>query len=259
MIRYRQTSQPGWKHQSGMTLVELLVAGAISIIASGGMVALMASTLGTGTQTIKMTRLSHEMRSAMQIMTRELRRANYHSSFATCFGDDNCAGTAGISSYIKAISIDGGSPGSCFWFWYDRNPSVAFANKPVAGFRHVTNDAGTGVFQMTTTLTGTPDCAASVDHASWTNITNPNIYDISDFEVSSDGLDVDGDGNIDIVGTYVKTINTAGSSLTVDRISITMTGQLVSNAALPTWMQGDDAPTLTLQDFIWVRNDISSS
>ena len=47
--------QSGLKRQQGMTLLELLVAGVISIIVTAGMVVLMASTLGTGTQTIKMT------------------------------------------------------------------------------------------------------------------------------------------------------------------------------------------------------------
>ena len=86
---YWKNRQAGWHRQKGMTLMELLVAGFISIIVSSGMVILMASTLGTGTQTIKMTQLSEEMRSAMQIMTRELRRANYHSTYNLCFGNQN--------------------------------------------------------------------------------------------------------------------------------------------------------------------------
>ena len=83
-------------HQGGVTLMELMIAAAISIIASAAMLALMANTLGSGTKTIKMTRLTQEMRSAMQIMTRELRRANYHGTYAACFGDENCITTLGI-------------------------------------------------------------------------------------------------------------------------------------------------------------------
>ena len=59
-----------------MTLMEMLVAGMISLIALSAMVIVMANTLGTGSQTIQMARVSNEMRAAMQIMTRELRRAN---------------------------------------------------------------------------------------------------------------------------------------------------------------------------------------
>ena len=85
------------KLQKGMTLIELLVAGVISLIAVSGMVLVMASTLGTATQTIEMTRLTHDMRTAMQIMTRELRRANYHPNWIACYGDTGCR---------KAISVD---------------------------------------------------------------------------------------------------------------------------------------------------------
>ena len=97
-----------------MTLMELLVAGTISIIVSSGMVVLMASTLGTGTQTIKMTQLSAEMRTAMQIITRELRRANYHSTYANCFGDANCLINQSIDAKVTEVSINAG--GDCFGF-----------------------------------------------------------------------------------------------------------------------------------------------
>jgi len=260
---FRRYTPRGRKRQSGVTLVELMVAGAISIVASGGMLALMASTLGTGTQTIKMTRLSHEMRTAMLIMARELRRANYHADFADCFGNENCIADADISAYVKSISIHGGTTGSCFWFWYDRSPTSSFGttdsvDEPVAGFRRVTNAAGVGVFQMTSIRAAAPNCDAAVTDTSWTDITDSNMYDISNFEISSDGLDVDGDGIIDVVGSYTQTFNSAGASLAVNRIRITMTGRLVSDASLPDWMEGEGVPTLTLQDFIRVRNDIPS-
>ena len=50
------------QRQKGVTLIELLVAGVISLIAASGMVLVMASTLGTSSQTIQMARLTQEMR-----------------------------------------------------------------------------------------------------------------------------------------------------------------------------------------------------
>ena len=111
------------KSQKGMTLIELLVAGIISLIAVSGMVLVMASTLGTSTQTIEISRLTHDMRTAMQIMTRELRRANYHPGWIACYGNTGClnAGFLDIASEIGVIQI-GDSVGTddCLWFWYDR-------------------------------------------------------------------------------------------------------------------------------------------
>ena len=55
------------RRQTGMTLIELMISIVISLIASLAMIVLMANTLGTGTRTIQMTRLTQEMRTAMQM------------------------------------------------------------------------------------------------------------------------------------------------------------------------------------------------
>ena len=233
-------SLPG--RQSGMTLLELLVAGVISLIAMSGMIILMANTLGTGTQTIKMTRLGQEVRTAMQIMTRELRRANYHSTYAACFANINCRSDLGITSVVKAVTIDGG--GDCFWFWYDRpqDPSdtqIAVTAEQVAAFRRRANGSGVGVIEMSVTQATQPNCAGT--GSNWQPITDPDVYDVTAFVINT--------------GQFATAVNTTGSSLITDQIGIAITAQMASDAALPSWLQGDAAP-YTLQDFIRVRNDI---
>jgi prepilin-type N-terminal cleavage/methylation domain-containing protein len=99
----------GWKQQRGMTLIELMVAMVISLIASTAMILLMANTVGSSTQTIQMTRLTQEMRTAMQLITRDLRRANYHSNSANCFSDLNCGDAAKITAIIPTTD-------NCFRF-----------------------------------------------------------------------------------------------------------------------------------------------
>ena len=64
---------------------------AISLVVSLSMVLMMANTLGTGTQTIQGSRLTNEMRTAMQLMTRDLRRANYHQNAMDCMSNPNCS------------------------------------------------------------------------------------------------------------------------------------------------------------------------
>ncbi|NIP17774.1 MAG: prepilin-type N-terminal cleavage/methylation domain-containing protein, partial [Xanthomonadales bacterium] len=70
--------------QAGLTLIEVLVAMVISLVVAMAMVSLMANTMGTGTRTIQMSRLTAELRAALQIMTRDVRRANYHGNFVAC-------------------------------------------------------------------------------------------------------------------------------------------------------------------------------
>jgi Tfp pilus assembly protein PilW len=250
----RKNRLAGWKRQKGMTLMELLVAGTISVIVSSGMIILMASTLGTGTETIKMTKLSSEMRAALQIMTRELRRANYHASFTSCFGDINCLATLGIAGEVTEININGTN--DCFWFWYDRPQrcptssctaaqlaaaQTAITAETVAGFRRtVTDPGGIGVIQMTTTGTSAANCPT----AGWADITNPELIDITAFNVN------------DAVTNFASYTYTVNGTQSIERVGVTMSGKLKNDASLSTWMQGNNAPILTVQDFIRVRNDV---
>ena len=258
MNMYWKNRQAGWKRQKGMSLMELLVAGFISIIVSSGMVILMASTLGTGTQTIKMTQLSGELRAAMQIMSRELRRANYHSTFTACFGDLDCLATLGVDTEVAEININGG--GDCFWFWYDRPqrcdspPCTAdqlsddqddITIESVAAFRRMVNADGTGIIQMAITTDTTIACGDDLTDSDWADITNSELVDIELFNV---------DDAVTGFESYVYTIN---GSQSIERIGITMTGRLLtSDASLPTWMQDTSTLPLTIRDFVRVRNDI---
>lgn len=242
MKMYRKNRLAGWKRQKGMTLMELLVAGTISVIVSSGMVVLMASTLGTGTQTIKMTKLSSEMRGAMQIMTRELRRANYHATYVDCYGDPNCLATLTIDNQVSEININGSN--DCAWFWYDRPQRtgvtpVGIANETVAAFRRTLAGA-IGVIQMTTSGTTAANCPTT----GWVNITNPDLIDITAFNVN------------DAVANFASYTFTINGTQSIERIGITMSGRLRSDASLPAWMQGANAPLLTIQDFVRVRNDV---
>lgn len=258
MNKYWKNRQAGWNRQKGMTLMELLVAGFISIIVSSGMVVLMASTLGTGTQTIKMTQLSGELRSAMQIMSRELRRANYHTTYTACFGDLDCLATLGVDSEVAEININADE--DCVWFWYDRpqrcesppctsiqlsDDQDAITDETVAAFRRMENADGAGIIQMAVTADTTISCGDDLTDTDWADITNPELVDVEVFNV---------DDAVTGFESYVYTVNgTQG----IERIGITITGRLLtSDASLPTWMQDNSALPLTIRDFVRVRNDI---
>ena len=254
----------GLKHQQGVTLIELLVAGVISLIAVSGMLLVMATTLGTTTQTIEMTRLTQEMRTGMQIMTRELRRANYHPNFISCYGNTSCLSTLGIDSRIQAIKIsdnivDTGDK-DCFWFWYDRPQicptssctvaelaaaQVAVTSETVSGFRRATT-AGVGKLQMTTTRTAGASCSTSTG---WVDITDPNIIDVVSFEVINDDA---------ALPSITETINTAGDTQRVEKIGITMTAKLTVDSSVASWIQNlnSGGATRDLNAFVRVRNNV---
>ena len=133
------------KFQDGFGLVEMLVSVALSMLAVTVMVILMANTLGTGSETIQMSRLSQELRASIQLMSRDLRRANYHSGYLNCFANFDCRDDLGIAAYVNTININ--TDGNCFWYWLDRDGDADLSNDAVGGFRYSTV-GGIGVLQM---------------------------------------------------------------------------------------------------------------
>ena len=66
--------------QTGATLMEVLVAMSISLVVTAAMIAMMANSLGATARIIKMTKLSDDMRVALQMMSRDVRRSSYNAN-----------------------------------------------------------------------------------------------------------------------------------------------------------------------------------
>jgi len=260
----RKMRTHGWIRQRGVTLIELLVASTVSIIAVAGMLAVMANTLGSGTQTIQMSRMTEELRTAMQIMSRELRRANYHSGYLSCYGDFACLehatdpsdptkvidisgeiGTIGI--YDSVVDADGGFA-DCIWFWYDRPGDASVNVSVVAGFRRKVDDDGIGRIQMMVkNQLVAPNCVTDND---WTNaksadITDPNFIDVLSFNVVN-------------ASPAPEIINGTNDTQTVQRIGLTITGKLRAKASVKGFIRTNTNATRTLTEFIHIRNNFTT-
>lgn len=225
--------------QRGVSLLEMMIAMAISLVVSLAMVLLMSNTLSTGTDTIGMARLGNDMRAAMQIMSRDLRRANFHANFAQCFGNWNCrttldAGGSDASAYIRSIQT-GNSVGTndCFWYWFDRDMDGDVTDDDDVGAfrRSVVN--GVGVIQMTTTRNTLPSCNSGTY---WVDLTDSDLIDITNFSISN-------------ALAYTDTIVAGTVNQRVDKIILGIQARLVRNNAIQR----------TLTDVIRVRNDIYSA
>ena len=73
--------------QSGASLMEVLVAMTISLVVTSAMIAMMSNSLGSTARIIKMTKLQDDMRVAMQMMTRDVRRSSYNALSAYCYAN----------------------------------------------------------------------------------------------------------------------------------------------------------------------------
>ena len=219
--------------QLGATLVETMISLALSMLVVVSMVGLMGNSMGSATRIIQMSQLTDEMRNAMSMMSRDVRRANYNTNAIYCYANSDC-GTDGSATQSANLSITSGTD-SCFLFGLDRNWDGNANNDGGGAFRKdtVTNAAGetVGVIEMWVGTTA-PSCA---DNASWVPITDPDFVDITDFTLAngrsySQDLELEG-----------------GSTLTqlTRVIEMSITGQLIIDRNIER----------EIRDMIRVRND----
>ena len=226
--------------QNGSTLMEVMVAMSISLVVTASMIALMASTLGSTARIVKMTKLSDDMRVALQMMSRDVRRSSYNINSIFCYANDDCAEDGAVVA-VGDITINGSN--DCLVFLTDREHDNYESDIAAGGFRQVLVDPdgdGTtvGVIEM---WTGTGDPAAICDDAAgasgWVQITNPDNMDIFAFSVDDDL-------------SYTQVVKDDGAGDTVSqrvrKVRMDMQGRLVL----------DDTIVRRMEDIISVRNDL---
>jgi len=226
-----------FKRQSGVTLIEAMISLALSLIVTSAMVVLMANSLGTSTRIIQMSQLTDEMRNAMSMMTRDVRRANYSANSIFCYGYSKCgfAGGDALQTGDIQISVDQ----TCFSFTLDRSFDGNATNDAVGAFRLV-DSGGAGVIEMWTgDETTTPNCA--VDSINWIELTDPNTVNITQFVIEDEGSI-----EKEIAESKTSTFNSRQRE-----IQIIMEGQLVLEEDM-----GNVMVVRRLEDTIYVRNDI---
>lgn len=222
--------------QSGVTLVEMLVGMALSVIVVTAMVALMSNSLGTATRVIHMSQLSDELRNSMSMMTRDLRRANYSANSVFCYGNSNCGSNGAVAQQAGDVQI----LGECFTYTLDRNSDGNAANDPVGGFRRVVaNDVG--IIEMWTGAANeTPLCESDAGADGWIELTDPNTVNVSAFLV-----DDDESITMDITEDETSTFTNRQR-----QILISLQGELVLEQA-----SGINMVTRTIEDIVYLRND----
>ena len=219
--------------QSGATLMEVLVAMTISLVATAAMIAMMSNSLGTTARIINMTKLQDDMRVAMQMMTRDVRRSSYHAFSQLCYANNDCGTDSSGLSLAGDITINDAN--TCFTFQMDRDHDGDSTEDEAGGFRHVV-DGAVGVIEMWTGGAN-PDCNAAAGAAGWVQITDPEDMDIFGFAVD-DAL------------SYTQLIQDDGAGNTlsqrVRKLRMNVQGRLVL----------DNDIERQVQDVINVRNDL---
>lgn len=250
-------AQGACARQQGISLIETMLALAIGLVVTGAMIAMMANTMGSGTRTIEMSRLQQEMRAAMQLITRDVRRSAYNAEAILCFGNLDCASDGTFPNGL-AGDLQISNANDCLVFELDRDHDGDPTNDAPGGFRRVTNN-GVGVIQM---WAGSGDTDCSSGSSSWVTVTNPEFVNVSEFlaclEIDADdpqcsGLLANGsvDPNMPASLSYVDLVEDDDGSgapvyQRVRKLQLRITANLIDNSEI----------NKTLIDRIHIRNNI---
>lgn len=238
--KLRQFQESQLRCQAGVSLLELMIGLALSAVVTATMVALMANSMGTATRIIEMSQLSDELRNAMSMMTRDMRRANYSAHSLFCYGNSTCGESGGSAPQVGDIYND--TDRDCLSFTLDRNSDGNAANDSVAGFQRTVRN-NIGVIEMWTGTDASANPCENGQGSDWIELTDPSAVNVTVFEIVDDG-------------SFSETFEDGEATAFTNRqrmVQIRLVGNLVMEEAA-----GREIVEREVTDIIYARNDFLS-
>ncbi len=218
------------KNQRGVTLVELMIAMLLGLTVISTIITLFVNSVATNRSALQTTRLHQEMRSIMELISSDLRRAGYFRDAHCTLAARNLSATAAVSAgcthQINPFSpIEIGrnlQANDCVLFSYDyengANPAtpdgIVQTSENYGYKRHISDD-GIGFIARRFSGAG---CAAG----GWRRLSNPLMSNIT--QLSFDA-------------TSSRTVATANGVLSIRVITITLSGQLANDPTVSSTLQ----------------------
>ena len=142
---------PPISRSRGFGLVELMISVVPGLVVSGAAVAFVVSSLSSNTNFVRATRFNQDLRSNMDFVTRELRRAGYDENAVKYIALSASNNTVSPFAAIKVVRAD--ADNSCVIFAYD---SKAAASNGIGGPGEIDAAAGEihAIRRMTRTVDG---------------------------------------------------------------------------------------------------------
>jgi prepilin-type N-terminal cleavage/methylation domain-containing protein len=107
--------------QTGMTLVELMIASVIALIALSSVITVYSATAHHSSQQLQQAHLHQQLHGLLHLISNDLKRAGYWS-----FSPNLLAPSANPfqnpANQVRVQSYAGESPDSCILFAYDMQP-----------------------------------------------------------------------------------------------------------------------------------------
>jgi Tfp pilus assembly protein PilW len=178
------------KSTQGFSLVELMISMVASLIVVGSVLAFTMATLRSNTENIQATRLQQELRTALDLVARDIRRAGFDRNAVRSVAE----GTAFVSPFAPFFVSAAGNP-TCVVYAYDRATGTAgvIDAGELRAFRRVVLANGRGAIETYVGNASPVNCgAASADYstipatctAGWCPVTDPTLFDVTAFTVT---------------------------------------------------------------------------
>lgn len=160
------------KNQLGVTLIEILVAMAVGILLLGAAASVGFSTLSVSKDSIANNNAQYELQNAMNIVTKELRRAGYTAT-------EEVSQTATGFRNIRFFGGSGNANHNCAVFRYDREANADPLLPPGNGAVNAGDIRGLRLdankLQMLTGATSTAIAASCAGAGTWEAITGSGL------------------------------------------------------------------------------------
>lgn len=215
------------RRQHGISLTELMVSLSIGVLLMLGLTSFMSGTTANNASSIKTIQFNQELRAAMTLMVRDIRRAGYWGSPSYTTGALSGVGY-GVTYSNPFVNVDASTPG-CILYRYDKNNNGTLEAGEYFGFQL----NGTAI-EMLNGGTNSNTCGGT---GGWTALTNAKNLKITSLTFS----------RTDSAPVYTNG-TTSGPNIKVRYVTITLTAQSAT----------DNKIQQTLQETIRLGNDLFS-
>jgi len=171
---------PKFQSQHGFTLIELMIGMLLGLIVTGIAISMYVSTLGITRQTNSTVRLSHELRSALGLFAKDVRRAGYWNGSPVASNPHASVVEEDLPIMVFSVSAPttSSTSGDCIMLSYDLNRDGASSTREIFGYRlSVTSDIGTiqSLYIASSSSSSGVNCTES---GTWNDVTDANFVDV---------------------------------------------------------------------------------
>lgn len=214
------------RRDAGFSLVELMVSLTLGLIISAGVISMFSTTLSANTEAVRIGRVTQDLRSVLDFMTLELRRAGYWKNAAV-----------GAANPFAGVGVSGGT---CITYRYDADNDGTVDNDERRGFR-----LKNGVIEWRkANLASAPSCS---NNTGWTAISDSA-------SVSVTALSFTKTNNCTNVSTNPHRDCTVGSATYVAPVAGDVTIDVPEVAIAISGSVANSSTSLSLSDSVLIRN-----